>query len=66
MYMTHMGYSNVRCRVDSNRALIQVEKSEVPELIKDSEEIISELKLMGFDDVKIDERGYKNSGEIND
>ena len=65
-YMTNMGYSKVRCRVDSNRALIQVEKSEVPELIKDSEEIISELKLMGFDDVKIDERGYKNSGEIND
>ena len=53
-------------RDSSNRALIQVEKSEVPELIKDSEEIISELKLMGFDDVKIDERGYKNSGEIND
>lgn len=31
-YMTNMGYSKVRCRVDSNRALIQVEKSEVPSL----------------------------------
>ena len=60
-YLESKGFSHVRCRVDGDNATIQVDKSEVPELIEQADEILYEIKMMGFKDVTIDEKGYTRS-----
>ena len=65
-YLMSLGYSHVRVRVNHRDALVQVAPEEVAELLMNEEEHISELKLIGFNDVSIDKDGYKRSVIKND
>lgn len=64
-YITNLGYSHVRCRVDGNKAKIQVDPSEVDEALAHEEELVFELRMMGFEEVTIDKDGYKRAGITN-
>lgn len=59
-YLDNLGYSNIRCRVDGDDAYIQVDKSEVDDLLKRREELDYEFRMMGFKQVHIDEEGYSS------
>lgn len=60
-YLASKGFTHIRCRVDGDNAKIQVEKDEVPELLAHADEIIYEIKMIGFKEVTIDENGYTRS-----
>lgn len=58
-YLRSLGYEMVRVRVQEQNARVEVAKESVPELIKHQDEVIEELKAMGFHNVEIDEQGYR-------
>lgn len=61
-YLAGMGFSCVRVRSKGSKARIEVEKSQVDDLIQMQEEVREELLNLGFDDVEIDPEGYRESG----
>ena len=49
----------VRVRVQEKNARIEVAREQVPMLLENKEEVLEELKAIGFQDVEIDEQGYR-------
>lgn len=58
-YVRSLGYGLVRVRVKDNVARVEVAREDVAELMAQKDEVILELKEMGFSDVTIDENGYR-------
>lgn len=58
-YLRSLGYQMVRVRVQEQSARVEVAKESVSELIKHQDEVVEELKAMGFHNVEIDEQGYR-------
>ena len=58
-YLRSLGYEMVRVRVQEKNARIEVAREQVPMLLENKEEVLEELKAIGFHDVEIDEQGYK-------
>ena len=61
-YLRSMGFAMVRVRVKGGHARIEVDKARVPDLLDMEEDVVAELKGMGYKSVTIDPEGYKYTG----
>ncbi|MBQ5957452.1 MAG: ATP-dependent sacrificial sulfur transferase LarE [Clostridia bacterium] len=60
-YIKSLGYAVVRVRIRDLDGRIEVGKEEVEELMEQQDEIISEMKELGFRNVSIDPEGYRRT-----
>lgn len=58
-YIRSLGYGLVRVRVSHGNARIEVSPEDLQDILEQKDEIISELREMGFSEVTLDEEGYK-------
>ncbi|MBQ4289115.1 MAG: ATP-dependent sacrificial sulfur transferase LarE [Clostridia bacterium] len=58
-YIRSLGYGIVRVRVSHGAARVEVGTEDLPDILEQKDEVITELKEMGFVDVTIDEEGFK-------
>jgi uncharacterized protein len=65
-YLHDLGFSIVRVRdLGDERARVEVGSSEVPRLLHVRDKVVAQLNSLGFKDVAIDERGYRQ-GSLNE
>ena len=63
-YLKETGASQVRVRMIGNSASVEVRKDKVGKLVKNRESVTKKLKEIGFEDVRIDTKGYQK-GNMN-
>ena len=59
-FLMDMGFTNVRVRVYSRYIRLEVAPAEVPVLTEKAPFIISQLKTLGYEGIKIDPAGYRS------
>ena len=64
-YLLERGASQVRVRMIGNDASVEVRKDKVGKLFKNKEEVIKKIKEIGFDNVRLDPKGYQK-GHMNE
>ena len=64
-FLIEKGFSQIRVRMIGNSASIEVRKDKVGKLVKNRENVTKKLKEIGFEDVRIDTKGYQK-GHMND
>ncbi len=65
MFLKRIGLNQVRVRCHNDIARIEVELNEFPEVLRDREQILEELKQFGFNYITLDLQGYR-SGSMNE
>jgi uncharacterized protein len=65
MFLKRIGLNQVRVRCHNDIARIEVESSEFPEVLRDREQIVEELKQFGFNYITLDLQGFR-SGSMNE
>ena len=63
-FLIEKGFTQVRVRMIGNSASVEVRKDKVGKLVKNRESVTKKLKEIGFEDVKIDTKGYQK-GHMN-
>lgn len=61
-YIHQLGFQIVRVRVSNGKARVEVGREQLGDLMEMQDEIIEELKGMGYTSVEIDPRGYIRKG----
>ena len=64
-YLLETGSSQVRVRMIGNDASVEVRKDIVGKLFKNKDKVIKKLKEIGFDNVRLDSKGYQK-GHMNE
>lgn len=59
-YIRKLGFYNVRLRIHKNVARIEVDKTDISRLVGYSNQIISELKKLGFVYITLDMEGFRS------
>ncbi len=64
-YIMNLGISQIRVRYHDNIARIEINKNDIPLLLKHSDEINAKLKKLGFTYITLDLEGYR-TGSLNE
>lgn len=59
-YLRDMGFCNVRIRLHSDIARIEVDRADVPKLAEISEQVCNRLKMAGFKYITLDLEGFRS------
>ena len=59
-YVRSFGFYNVRLRVHDTITRIEVDQKDIPKLLEHREEIIAELKKLGFVYITVDLEGFRS------
>ena len=64
-FLSKYGFKNIRLRTSNKTARIEVDKKDIIKIIKNSDEIIKKLKLLGYLYITVDLQGFR-SGSMNE